>query len=957
MDGWSALGAAAAIAQFIDFGIRLVSTTVKNHKTPREVSELQGHKLIVERLQALVGRLTDESSSTGLGTAENDLAIKAICDECKRTGGEMLAVVERIYGDRSTGVVTQLKGHGNRRKWKSFRQALLQVWNEDKVVELSNRLHILRQDLTVHLLAALSTQADQRAQEAGQMHLIGQEFLQTLAEPEKWQEYLINALQQKGVEKRLPPPDMERGGATHHYEDSIISVMKSLQYPGVMDRETTISQAHEDTLKWIFRDPEPQGFQWASLVDWLESNTSPNLYWVTGKAGSGKSTLIKYIHRHELTMRALGKWSPSQPVVTPVFYFWNSGRPMQMSLLGLLQTLLLGVLRAKPEYIPLVSRSRWEAHRLFAMTMPPWTQEEVLEALIVAIRHCAQSSKLCLFIDGLDEFEGKPEDLIALVKSFLLPNVKVCAASRPWPVFRDAFGRDPGLILEHLNLPDISLYVTNHLNNNAGFLELKAHEPKHAESLAHEITLRSSGVFLWVSLVVHELLQGLSRGDRLSDMQRTLEELPSELERLFEVMITSLGLLARKRAAEMFRIVGAARGPLPLLVFGDADEENPKYALEFEPRVRSQDQRLSRCLGIERRLNSYCKGLLEVKMLWISKDCTEGKPIKVNDAQQMLSLLQDPEDIAGYVDGICNSRVEYLHRTVRDYLARPNVKTQLDEWSASAFHPDLSLASAFLISLKTIDPITVTRAGFWWPINRCLAYAARFEKGTASSPDSLLNELDRVACNLSLSRTGDNQTVWRSIAKVPKRNTVPPWPSTLAPIGNIEERSFLGLALQCNLYGYVQTTLQNRPLTELEITGWPLLLSAFTGYNTSGADIPMFEKQQPPASLLQMLLRNGADPRASSVANLTAWQFVLRECHCASGTNAASPGSLPYWVDVLLVFAEWSADSRQPIPIDAWAVIQRYWPDIAKVRRAKIRKCRPPGIIRWLSSLHQAGIS
>jgi hypothetical protein len=155
MDGWSALGAAAAIAQFIDFGIKLVSTTVKNHKEPQGATELQGHKLVVERLQALVGRLTDSSSSTGLSTVENDLAIQAICDECERTGGELLAVVKRIYGDRSTGVVTRLKGHGNRRKWKSFRQALLQIWNEEKVVGLSNRLHILRQELTVHLLAAL----------------------------------------------------------------------------------------------------------------------------------------------------------------------------------------------------------------------------------------------------------------------------------------------------------------------------------------------------------------------------------------------------------------------------------------------------------------------------------------------------------------------------------------------------------------------------------------------------------------------------------------------------------------------------------------------------------------------------------------------------------------------------------------------------------------------------------
>jgi hypothetical protein len=44
--------------------------------------------------------------------------------------------------------------------------------------------------------------------------------------------------------------------------------------------------------------------------------------------------------------------------------------PIQISLLGLLQTLLLGILRERPEYIPLVSWSRWEAHRLFASIVP-----------------------------------------------------------------------------------------------------------------------------------------------------------------------------------------------------------------------------------------------------------------------------------------------------------------------------------------------------------------------------------------------------------------------------------------------------------------------------------------------------------------------------------------------------------------------------------------------------------
>lgn len=333
------------------------------------------------------------------------------------------------------------------------------------------------------------------------------------------------------VEQHLQAASPHCRNPAETYQPVVGSFTQTLRYPGVMDREVSISEAHEHTLEWIFRDPESQGFQWTSFTGWLESDTSPNLYWVTGKAGSGKSTLVKHIYAHPLTKRSLQKWSPDVPAITPVFYFWNSGRPMQMSLLGLLQSLLLGVVLARPDCMPVASRSRYEAFRLFGTTLAPWTEVEAVEALTTVVEHCAKSSKLCIFIDGLDEFEGKPEKLIKLVKSLLLPNVKLCVASRPWPVFRDAFGRSPSLVLEYLNMPDIKVFVRDSLDDSAGFMELKAHDPDQADALAHEITLRSSGVFLWVSLVIQSLLEGLQRGDRLSDMRQTLQGLPTEIGR------------------------------------------------------------------------------------------------------------------------------------------------------------------------------------------------------------------------------------------------------------------------------------------------------------------------------------------------------------------------------------------------------------------------------------------
>lgn len=235
-------------------------------------------------------------------------------------------------------------------------------------------------------------------------HFIGNELVKSLDDSDDWRAYLIGTLQKRDVSKRLRSASVDCLDAVTAYPHSVEAFIQNLEYPGALDREFNITKAHQHTLEWIFKDPEPHGFQWASFVDWLENDTLSQLYWVTGKAASGKSTLVKYIYEHPFTIQALRKWSLDLPIIQIAFYFWNSGMPMQMSLLGLLQTILMEILRVRPEFIPVASRSRWEEYRLFG-SIAPWEESETKDALVAVVEHCAKSSKLCIFIDGLDEFE------------------------------------------------------------------------------------------------------------------------------------------------------------------------------------------------------------------------------------------------------------------------------------------------------------------------------------------------------------------------------------------------------------------------------------------------------------------------------------------------------------------------------------------------------------------------
>ncbi len=59
------------------------------------------------------------------------------------------------------------------------------------------------------------------------------------------------------------------------------------------------------------------------------------LYWINGKPGSGKSTLMRFLFAHEMTKKQLEAWAgDGVPVVRAGFFFWTSGSREQRSQTG-----------------------------------------------------------------------------------------------------------------------------------------------------------------------------------------------------------------------------------------------------------------------------------------------------------------------------------------------------------------------------------------------------------------------------------------------------------------------------------------------------------------------------------------------------------------------------------------------------------------------------------------------
>ncbi|KAI5456090.1 hypothetical protein BGZ63DRAFT_418115 [Mariannaea sp. PMI_226] len=309
-------------------------------------------------------------------------------------------------------------------------------------------------------------------------------------------------------------------------------------------RHNSIPEAHQETFRWVFtasrcqKAPEgkrQQGSE-SKLIKWLEHGSG--VFWVSGKPGSGKSTFMKFVANHRKTAEALSKWSHPLQAITSSCYFWSSGTDIQKSLTGLLQTLLYDVFRCCPPLIQNCCPSRWSGEVPLGER---WTEHELRATLERISEQPEVPFRFCFFIDGLDEYAGDHLDFCEYLTTILNRNIKLCLSSRPWNVFKDAFGQDEAsrILIHELTWNDILLYAQNRLHRHPRWRCL-ALQTEQAKSLTTTIATRSQGVFLWVFLVTKRLREGLTNDDSFADLERRLFSFPTELEAFFKQMLESM---------------------------------------------------------------------------------------------------------------------------------------------------------------------------------------------------------------------------------------------------------------------------------------------------------------------------------------------------------------------------------------------------------------------------------
>jgi hypothetical protein len=846
MDPLTAIGLGGNIITFVDVSTKVLSKAKQLYKSASgatsENDELESLTKSLKNLADRTRRKPSNNPNDGRLNITSETVLDTLREQCIQVADELLEMLEAVKVKADGGAL------------KSAIQAVKMVWKQDRIDGIQRRLDRISKQLmdgmSMEQLENINRRLREMAVENTRLEVNRTNEIQQLRQDFN---SAIENLKSNAEEEPIPGAwlvlsDTARLGQAYFAEQVIL---QSLRFSSIESRHESISKEHSNTFSWIFDEHSMTKFP-----QWLKGEES--VYWVSGKPGSGKSTLIKFVAEHERTKIYLTEWAGDKKLVIANFYFWNaSTQQSQKSQRGLLRTILYQILRQCPELIQMAYRDQWIALTSDGKVLKE-SRDELLTvpALLNILRNISTSTasdtKFCFFLDGLDEYDGRPTDIIELVdilKSF--QNVKTCVSSRPWNEFEDRFGKDSEwkLYMQDLTRDDIHLYVEDSLSENSRFQQLQKEDPQCPDFVSG-IVSEADGVFLWVFLVVRSLLDGLTNSDRIKDLQDRLNETPKDLQEYFRTILFSTENRYRKQTARIFAIAVNTEVELPLMAYWVIDQEDPNYVFNCPTQVLATDVLESRLENMRRRLKVLSKGLLEA--------AGTNADLYAGSGESDLRMF-------GF-------SVLFLHRTVKDYLQTPDAQSMLQSWTDDNFDSDWESCNALgtLVKIAPRNYFTGYGAGGAYAELFCVVLAPRVDKSSMHRTN-MASLLDHLQAALTPAFE-ENKLGLASDFMAGSQNHY-------LKTENLEADIAILSACVCfGVFNFVVKTFAKEPeLCSKVANQVPSLLWSVRRVNHSGRQFEWSPDQEISGMLmLELLLTHGVDPNGLCNGQ-TEWGIILEE--------------------------------------------------------------------------------
>lgn len=306
----------------------------------------------------------------------------------------------------------------------------------------------------------------------------------------------------------------------------------------------------------------------------------------------------------------------------------------------------------------LVQRQKIHQKRQVKFHLMQWTLSDLEDGLRRVSNQDAFEVEVCLLFDALDEYAGSPDVISGFLKDLVkvVPTsktqTKILFSSRPWTVFLDHFDTYPSICIHEHTMEDIREYC-------AGSLPQCSRTRALIRPLVGEIANRARGVFVWVKLVMTDLVTIVTKTDEVDDqlsqkLRQCLDSLPDELEEYYSTIIHRLPASTRRQSYILLECLSRSFGEVflqeipALLACGMSGSI-------YEAQAIIQSESAPGLADPEGHLRTISGGIIDI--------------VYSGDPHKLRYSKETPESIRQR----CRS-LQFMHQTVKDWVELPTFK-------------------------------------------------------------------------------------------------------------------------------------------------------------------------------------------------------------------------------------------------------------------------------------------
>lgn len=269
--------------------------------------------------------------------------------------------------------------------------------------------------------------------------------------------------------------------------------------------------------------------------DWAKDSSASNVLWIYARPGNGKSVQAAFIIDHLIESGRKCN-----------YFFFKHDDSRKRSAASLLKSLAFQIAQCTPTFEEALSIQSEDGLRLEKMDARSIWQK-IFNSILFKLESI---SPIYWIIDALDESDSISLliELFSSISTSAVP-IRIMIFSRQTPTISKAFDRLAGVaslatLNVEQNVDDIHLYAMHEMGYMHGTAESR-------KNIIDQIVDRAEGNFLWVNLVLKEILQCHS----YEEIQTAFNEIPSGMDSLYQRMEASIENITRASDKNLARTI------------------------------------------------------------------------------------------------------------------------------------------------------------------------------------------------------------------------------------------------------------------------------------------------------------------------------------------------------------------------------------------------------------------